>query len=90
MTSDGCYLFSGGDDKQMKCWGLKEGGRLVKNFGMVHFNWIRGVTVSKTNEFVFTTSEDRYLKQWAVNSGKLVKDYGMAHNHAITGIATLG
>lgn len=49
--------------------------QMVKNYGKVH-KWIKCMAVTNNGRYLFTSGEDKHLKQWCIKAQRLIKDYG--------------
>ena len=68
VSSDGCFAFSGSNDRTAKLWDLRT-GRLVRDF-VRHKLAITCVIVSPDGQWALTGSADGTLCQWELSSGR--------------------
>lgn len=56
---------------------------LVRDYGRVHSACILAKLITADSESLFTSGEDRILKQFSVKEQKLTKNYGVAHRYPV-------
>jgi WD40 repeat protein len=66
FSSNGKYLASGSDDKNVKLWSTDSCTEIKSLIG--HQNNITSVAFSPENEYLVSGSEDKTIKLWSVES----------------------
>ena len=56
------WMVTGSHDKNVRVWDIESGVCLLTLEG--HMDWVRGVDVSRTQNFLATAGEDRHVAVW--------------------------
>lgn len=73
FSPNGRYLLSGGKDRKLWLWNLKN-GNLEKTF-VGHSDIISSVAFSSDSQYAISGSRDRTVRIWNVNTGRLLDTY---------------
>lgn len=87
MSFDGEYLASGGKDKVINIWSVKENKHIVKF--TQHRDTISGLTFRKGANQLYSASHDRTIKLWNIDERAYIETL-FGHQDHITDIDTLG
>jgi WD40 repeat protein len=75
ITADDEKLLVGDNKGYLKLISSRD-GKLIKQTGRAHEDWISGIMVTKDWKFFFTSSYGGGLKQWNYEDNTLVIDHG--------------
>ncbi|EIE87730.1 hypothetical protein G6F47_010424 [Rhizopus delemar] len=87
ISHDGQYLASGGKDKIINIWSVKENKHIVKF--TQHRDAISGLAFRKGSNQLYSASYDRTIKLWNVDERAYIETL-FGHQDQITDIDTLG
>ncbi|GAA5813294.1 hypothetical protein MFLAVUS_006769 [Mucor flavus] len=87
ISFDGQYLASGGKDKIINIWSVKEDKHLVKF--TQHRDTIAGLAFRKGSNQLYSASHDRTIKLWNIDERTYIETL-FGHQDQITDIDTLG
>lgn len=79
------YLSSGSRDKKILIWEVWGAVQLLKISG--HDNWIRDLAFHPSGEYLYSSSDDKTIRVWELNSGRCKKKLMDAHGHFVTCLA---
>jgi platelet-activating factor acetylhydrolase IB subunit alpha len=79
------YLASGGRDKLIKIWEVKEGKEIATLVG--HDNWVREVMFHPNGKFLISVSDDKTIRMWDLHSFRCIKKITEAHTHFVTSVS---
>lgn len=73
VSTNGTMLASGDASGDLRIWDTAnwELHRLI----VAHSDWVRAVKFNQASDTVFSCSDDRTIKAWAVSTGQCVKEY---------------
>ena len=75
-------LVNGGKDKHLKQWRVED-FELEKDYGQIHDDTIKTITVGKSGHFLFTGSYDKHVKCFDLYTQELHKDLGEVHTNRV-------
>lgn len=78
------YLASGSRDRTVKLWKLTEGS-CIATF-KAHENWVRGVVIHPSGDYVISVSDDKTIRVFDVKANRCLRTLEKAHDHFITSI----
>ncbi|CEG63579.1 pre-rRNA processing protein [Rhizopus azygosporus] len=87
ISHDGQYLASGGKDKVINIWSVKEDKHIVKF--TQHRDCVSGLAFRKGSNQLYSASYDRTIKLWNVDERAYIETL-FGHQDQITAIDTLG
>lgn len=85
ITSDSENQFIGGF-QELKVISISKKKEKIR-FSYAHFGIIQAMAVTKNNEFLFTTDDNGFQKQWCISKLELLYDFGQIHKSEINSIA---
>ncbi|KAL7547766.1 hypothetical protein ACHAWF_011042 [Thalassiosira exigua] len=80
------YLASGSRDRSVRLWSVAGGGSCLRTF-KAHENWVRGVLVHPSGNFILSCGDDRTVRVFDVKSDRCLRTIEDAHGHFVTSIA---
>ena len=80
------YLASGSRDRTVRLWTVAGGGSCLMTF-RAHENWVRGVLVHPSGNFVVSCGDDRSIRVFDVKSNRCLRTIEDAHPHFVTSLA---
>ncbi|KAI9031631.1 WD40-repeat-containing domain protein [Phycomyces nitens] len=87
ISSDGQYLASGGKDKVLNIWSVKDNQR-ISSFTH-HKDAVSGLAFRKGSNQLYSASHDRTIKLWNIDERTYIETL-FGHQDQITSIDTLG
>ncbi|KAI7906516.1 WD40-repeat-containing domain protein [Cokeromyces recurvatus] len=87
ISYDGQYLASGGQDKVINIWSVKENKHIVKF--TQHRDTVSGLAFRKGSNQLYSASHDRTIKLWNIDERAYIETL-FGHQDQITDIDTLG
>ena len=79
-------LASASRDRTVRLWSVSAGGSCLATFGG-HENWVRGVVLHPTGDFVISCGDDRTVRVFDVKGGRCLRTIEDAHPHFVTCLA---
>ena len=79
-------LASASRDRTVRLWSVSAGGSCLATFGG-HENWVRGVVLHPTGDFVISCGDDRTVRVFDVKGSRCLRTIEDAHPHFVTCLA---
>lgn len=78
------FVASGGRDKLIKIWDIKEQKAIVTLSG--HDNWVREIVFHPNGKFLISVADDKSIRMWDLHTSRCIKKITDAHQHFISTI----
>jgi len=79
------YLASGSRDRTVRLWKISE-STCIATF-KAHENWVRGVLIHPTGNYVISCSDDKSIRVFDIKNNRCLRTLEDAHNHFVTSLA---